>query len=64
MRTYLLKVYLTKKSKKHFITDLVETNKTNHDEISELIINKKYHFDSDKKKLLGVCKKAEVIREI
>lgn len=62
--TYLVKVYNSKNSKNHFITDLVETELTHWDSISELLLGKKYYFDSYKTKLVGTCRKCEVIRKI
>ena len=60
--TYLLKIYKTKNDKKHFITDIVETELLNHDLIESILIGKEYFKDSGKKYLMGVCRKSEVIR--
>lgn len=62
--TYLVKVYNSKKTKKHFITDIVETDLVHWDDVSKLIIGKKYYSDSNRTKLQGVCRRCEVIREI
>lgn len=62
--TYLLKIYKTKNDKKHFITDIVETELLNHDLIERILIGKEYFKDSNRKQLLGICRKTEVIRSI
>lgn len=62
METYLIKIYNTKNAKNHFVTDLIQAETEKQAE--NKVINRKYFFDSAETKILGVCKKAEVIHEI
>jgi hypothetical protein len=61
---YLVKIYKTKKSKKHFVTDIVTTDLIHWDDISKIAIGRKYFQDSSKKILNGICNKCEIIRKI
>ena len=62
MKTYLVSIFNTKKDKKYFITDIITAQ--NENELFTLLIGKKYFKDSDQKRILGTCRKFEVIREI
>jgi hypothetical protein len=62
MKTYLINCYAGKKFKSPFIIDIV--NADTPEEAENKTINKTYFKDSNKSKVLAVCKKAEVIHEI
>jgi hypothetical protein len=62
MKTYLIKIFNSKNAKKHFITDLIQAD--TQKDAENKVINKKYYFDSLETRILGICKKAEVIHEI
>jgi hypothetical protein len=62
METYLLAIYNGINAKTHFISEVVEA--ANEGEATNLFIGKKYYFDSEKKRILGTCRKAEVIHLI
>lgn len=62
MKTYLIKVFSSVNAKQHFIADLIEAN--SRSEAESKVLGKKYYFDSEQKRVLGVCRKAEVVREI
>ena len=59
---YLIAVYNSKKAKKPFINEVVEAETPN--EAESQVIGKKYYFNSNKKQILGVCRKAELINII
>lgn len=57
--TFLLEIYRTKKSTLPFITDIAEAE--SESEAKQKLLNKKYFFDSEQRRLLGTCRKAEVV---
>ena len=62
MKTYLIEIFNSVNAKTFFIADIVKAN--NEIEAEKSLIGKKYFFDSEQKRLLGTCLKANVIHEI
>jgi len=62
MKKYLIKIFNTKNAKEYFIIDVIQAE--TQEDAENKVINKKYFRNSDKTKILGICKKAEVIHEI
>ena len=62
MKTYLVAAFNSKNAKTYFLSDIVYAENENNAE--NKIIGKKYFYDFDQKRLLAVCRKAEVIREV
>lgn len=62
MKTYLIEIFNSVNAKTFFIADIVQAN--NEIEAEKSLIGKKYFFDSEQKRLLGTCRKANVIHEI
>lgn len=59
MNKYLVKIYSKISEKRHFVIDLVEVE--NERKLNEILMNKIYYKDSDRKKILGTCKKIEIV---
>jgi len=62
MKNYLVKIFNSKNAKNYFVTDIIQAETEKQAESK--LINKKYFSDSAESKILGICKKAEVIHEI
>jgi len=62
MKLFLVAIFNSVNAKNHFISEVVEAK--NENEAKAEFINKKYYFDSEQKRLLGTCRKANVIHEI
>lgn len=62
MKNYLVAIYSGKNEKEYFGTDLVTADSISDAEIK--VIGKKYFRDSDRTKILAICRKAIVIHEI
>ena len=62
MRQFLIKIYNSVNASNHFIVDLVSVN--NGYELDAALIGRKYFRDSDNRKLLGVCRKFEIVHEL
>jgi hypothetical protein len=62
INSYLVACYSSKASKHPFLHDVINAESIH--EAEQKVINKTYYFDSDHKKILAVCKKSEVIRQI
>jgi hypothetical protein len=62
MKTYLIEIFNSVNAKSFFIADIVEAQ--NENEAEKIVIGKKYYFDSEQKRLLGTCRKANVLHEI
>ena len=59
---YLIAIFNSKKAKSYFITEVVEAETPN--EAESQVIGKKYYYDFSEKRILGVCRKAELINII
>jgi hypothetical protein len=62
MKLYLVSIFNSVNAKAHFISDIIEAN--NEAEAEKSFVGKKYYFDHEQKRLLGTCRKANVIHEI
>ena len=62
MNKYLVKVYNKLNEKNHFVTDIVEA--LNKIEVYTILKDKIYYKDSERKHILGTCKKIEIVHEI
>lgn len=62
MKTYLVSIFNSINAKAHFVCEIVEAK--NEIEAENSFVGKKYYFDSEQKRLLGICRKANVIHEI
>lgn len=62
MRTFLIAVFHSKNAKNHFISDIVEAE--NERDAENKLIGKKYFYDYAQTRILGTCRKAEIVNEI
>jgi hypothetical protein len=62
MKTYLIHIYRTKKEKNPFLQTI--TTAESETEAEKKLIGKVFYSNSQETKILGTCRKAEVIREI
>ena len=62
MNTYLIAIFNSVNAKKHFVSDVVEAE--NEKDAETKFIGKKYFYDYEQKRILGTCRKVEVINKI